>query len=80
VWSFGGLWLGGLFGCAAGYGLAVLDGREGTSNGSMMAIIVAAGCAAGGSIIGAVRDILAYLDRRFPPRHGPEADYRDAEP
>ena len=34
----------------------------------------------GGAVIGATRDILAYLRRALPVKHGPEADYGSRPP
>jgi hypothetical protein len=73
VWAFTGFWLGAL--CGGGLGYLISIATDGWSG--LVSPLAAGGGAAGGAVVGAVRDILAYLDRRFPSNDGPESDYRD---
>jgi hypothetical protein len=73
--QFAGFCLGGIFGVGSGYLLAVVADRDNETLPMVLAAFVAGGCAAGGAIVGGVRDVLAYFHRRLPAE--PDADYRD---
>ena len=76
VWALCGFCLGGLTGFGAGYALGTATEFP-SQSALFMATFLGGGGAAGGAVVGAVRDILAYLSQLAPVRAGPEADYRD---
>ena len=67
AWAFAGFWLGIIVGIGTGYLLAVVADHDNPNFAMVLAALTAGGCAAGGAVVGGVRDALAYAHRRFPP-------------
>ena len=77
MWAFAGFWLGALCGGGLGDLIAIVTDRTAPGMDVILGVFMAGGFAAGGAVVGAVRDILTCLHRRSPPSDGPESDYRD---
>ena len=78
AWTFGGLCLGLIFGFGLGVAIGGVAGADRDTSASwVIGAFLGGTCAIAGAVVGAVRDILGYLEHRLPSQHGPEADYRD---
>ena len=77
LWATVGFWLGFAFGMGAGYALANWWYLGARPDRLFVSCILAGTCAVGGAVVGGIRDVLAFLNRRFPSHDSAEVDYRD---
>ena len=81
AWAFAGFCIGVVCGAGLGYVTALATKKDDTVLELVLASFMAGGCAAGGAVVGGVRDVLAFLDRRLPTTpHDPRTDYREPTP